>query len=64
MSAFRNEVNGVKQLYYSTPLSNLSKGLESFPAGRRGDAPSIALASVLDDAGFLLRRLKTGQCAN
>jgi tRNA uridine 5-carboxymethylaminomethyl modification enzyme len=35
-------------------------GLESFPAGRRGDAPSIALASVLDDAGFLLRRLKTG----
>ena len=37
-----------------------SSGLESFPAGRRGDSPSIGLANTLQDAGFVLNRLKTG----
>ena len=35
-------------------------GLESFPAGRRGDAPTIGLANTLHEAGFNLKRLKTG----
>ena len=35
-------------------------GLESYPAGRRGDAPAVGLATTLEKAGFTLRRLKTG----
>ena len=35
-------------------------GAERWPAGRRGDAPSIGLARSLEQAGFTLRRLKTG----
>ncbi|KAI9216748.1 mitochondrial translation optimization protein [Blastocladiella britannica] len=35
-------------------------GMESFPAGRMGDAPSIGLAHTLRSAGFALGRLKTG----
>ena len=36
-------------------------GLESFPAGRRGDPPSVGLANTLYEAGFTLGRLKTGR---
>ena len=49
--------------FHSTVVSAFNvhfKGLESFPAGRREDSSSIALATVLHDAGFVLRRLKTG----
>ncbi|GBN08355.1 Protein MTO1, mitochondrial [Araneus ventricosus] len=35
-------------------------GLESRPAGRMGDEPSIGLAVTLEKAGFKLGRLKTG----
>ena len=35
-------------------------GLESFPAGRRGDSPSIGLSNTLQTCGFALHRLKTG----
>lgn len=36
------------------------EGLDSYPAGRKGDAPAIGLAKSLDRAGFKLKRLKTG----
>jgi len=35
-------------------------GAERWPAGRRGDDPSIGLAKSLERAGFGLNRLKTG----
>jgi tRNA uridine 5-carboxymethylaminomethyl modification enzyme len=35
-------------------------GLNQFPAGRMGDAPSIELAESLKDMGFEIGRLKTG----
>ena len=38
----------------------VTKGLETQPAGRRGDAPAIGLAKSLEQAGFKLKRLKTG----
>ncbi|HSW62658.1 MAG TPA: tRNA uridine-5-carboxymethylaminomethyl(34) synthesis enzyme MnmG [Dissulfurispiraceae bacterium] len=35
-------------------------GMESFPAGRAGEFPSITLSGCLRDLGFQLGRLKTG----
>ncbi|KAI9175951.1 Mitochondrial Translation Optimization [Blastocladiella emersonii ATCC 22665] len=35
-------------------------GMESYPAGRMGDQPSIGLSHTLRRAGFALGRLKTG----
>ncbi|XP_033098649.1 protein MTO1 homolog, mitochondrial-like [Anneissia japonica] len=35
-------------------------GLDSRPAGRLGDEPSVGLAKTLEDAGFTVGRLKTG----
>lgn len=35
-------------------------GLENFPAGRAGEAPSIGLSKNLRDIGFKIGRLKTG----
>ncbi|KAJ5768865.1 hypothetical protein N7520_003424 [Penicillium odoratum] len=35
-------------------------GLESFPSGRMGEAPTYGLSKSLRDAGFSLGRLKTG----
>ncbi len=45
---------------FSMPNCVLSAGLESMPAGRRGDAPAIGLSNTLEKAGFTLKRLKTG----
>lgn len=36
-------------------------GLDEFPAGRMGDQPAIGLAKSLEDAGFTIARLKTGE---
>ena len=38
----------------------MTQGLETYPAGRKGDAPAIGLAKSLELAGFKLKRLKTG----
>lgn len=35
-------------------------GLETHPAGRIGDQPSIGLAQTLENLGFTIGRLKTG----
>lgn len=35
-------------------------GLETHPAGRLGDQPSIGLAQTLEKLGFVVGRLKTG----
>lgn len=35
-------------------------GLETYPAGRLGDQPSIGLAQTLEKLGFVVGRLKTG----
>ncbi|XP_072498704.1 protein MTO1 homolog, mitochondrial isoform X3 [Notamacropus eugenii] len=35
-------------------------GLETYPAGRLGDQPSIGLAQTLEKLGFVMGRLKTG----
>ena len=35
-------------------------GLETWPAGRAGDAAVLGLAETLDDSGFAMGRLKTG----
>ncbi|XP_068923127.1 protein MTO1 homolog, mitochondrial [Petaurus breviceps papuanus] len=35
-------------------------GLETYPAGRLGDQPSIGLAHTLEKLGFVMGRLKTG----
>jgi len=35
-------------------------GLKNFPAGRMGDAPSLALPEFLRDFGFTMGRMKTG----
>jgi hypothetical protein len=39
---------------------HINIGLDVKPAGRIGDAPAIGLAKTLDNAGFKLGRLKTG----
>ncbi|XP_043819555.1 protein MTO1 homolog, mitochondrial isoform X2 [Dromiciops gliroides] len=35
-------------------------GLETYPAGRLGDQPSVGLAQTLEKLGFVVGRLKTG----
>lgn len=35
-------------------------GLDSYPAGRRGDEPAIGLAKTLEEIGFTMGRLRTG----
>ncbi|KAL5481319.1 hypothetical protein EMCRGX_G021455 [Ephydatia muelleri] len=35
-------------------------GLDSYPAGRRGDEPAIGLAKTLEEIGFAMGRLRTG----
>lgn len=34
--------------------------METYPAGRKGDAPATGLAKSLEKVGFTIRRLKTG----
>ena len=36
-------------------------GLEKYAAGRMDDEPSIGLAKTLEDLGFAVGRLKTGE---
>jgi len=38
-------------------------GLNSEPGGREGDIPADKLSGSLNDAGFIVERLKTGTCA-
>ena len=40
--------------------ANINIGLESRPAGRIGDAPSIELGNSIERIGFKMGRLKTG----
>ena len=35
-------------------------GLDTYPAGRKGEEPAIGLANTLDSLGFRVGRLKTG----
>ena len=42
------------------PVLTRSSGLNRFPAGRLGEAPSIGLSASLNAAGFKLGRLQTG----
>ena len=42
------------------PILTRSLGLNRFPAGRLGEAPSIGLSASLNAAGFKLGRLQTG----
>lgn len=36
-------------------------GLDSRPAGRMGDAPSVGLAETIGNVGFTMGRMKTGE---
>ena len=36
-------------------------GLDTYPAGRKGEGPAIGLANTLDSLGFRVGRLKTGK---
>lgn len=39
----------------------INTGLDVRPAGRAGDEPAIGLATSLEEAGFAMGRLKTGE---
>lgn len=44
--------------------ANINIGLESRPAGRLGDKPSVELACSIEKIGFQMGRLKTGNTYN
>jgi tRNA uridine 5-carboxymethylaminomethyl modification enzyme len=44
--------------------ANINIGLESRPAGRLGDKPSVELACSIEKIGFQMGRLKTGNFYN
>ena len=41
--------------------ASITIGLEKMAAGRMGDQPAIGLAKTLEDIGFTMGRLKTGE---
>ena len=51
---------GVASLTRTFLRANINIGLETRPAGRIGDKPSIALGQSLEKLGFTMGRLKTG----
>jgi tRNA U34 5-carboxymethylaminomethyl modifying enzyme MnmG/GidA len=52
----------VKYISVNPPIivRGLTEGLQSYPAGRAGEPPSLKLSQSLKAGGFQLGRLKTG----